>query len=779
MSFKIKRLKIENFKVFKSKVIEVESENLSLLDGPNGFGKTTFYDALELLFLGKVQRYIDIDNNASNKQKLLGTFPLLHNETMPQDELSIQAKIETPGNTIYLKRSAPKKNLMKLRRVEHAHFELYKFEKSEWVKIQNEVDFITNILGVNYRQNYGLFHYIEQEENTALLKSTGVSKQNKIDHLFDVGDYREKINKLEKIKASIQSLKKPAKERDLIEKENKIKRLKSEAHPENHEKTDYKRIIFITEQPWDLENPSFDSGTYSDWVSDNGDIASIKSLVRNKSEFLNSRYNNDIDQKLKLKQPVLESLLMYAHRLDSINKYKDDISVHESAIKYLDNSKKGTVFILEKNLETPDESIIHIVSENINIQDFKEQSKDLKELLSTSNEIEKNLAKVVETRKQLLIDLNEYQKNITPANSVCPTCGHDWIKHDLLLKGFEKQAKSLDSLMKSLNNELQQKIKTFELEFIQKINEACKQIINTEKNNINYKKAISKLSEEKVNTLKKLKNNFSNYNINLSPLYIKDYNIQPPSTQTVIDEINKLYKSVNKNLLLENFNDLFTSIFNNNEDALNNTSEADFKEKEKYLRQKFSESRLKEIKTKEEQYKNDKEQYEMAVKVDGDLKSLIKLYTNNVNQYIESISKGIEILFHIYSGRLLQNFQNGLGVFIETDGASISFKDTPQAKHDVIFSMSSGQLSSLVIAFTMALNHKYSQNPLLLIDDPVQTMDEINVAGFIDLLRHEFKNKQIFVSTHEDHTSSYFRYKFRKAKLDAKRINFKALSKNA
>ena len=91
--------------------------------------------------------------------------------------------------------------------------------------------------------------------------------------------------------------------------------------------------------------------------------------------------------------------------------------------------------------------------------------------------------------------------------------------------------------------------------------------------------------------------------------------------------------------------------------------------------------------------------------------------------------------------------------------------------------MSSGQLSKLSIAFTLALNHKYAQNNLLLIDDPVQTMDEINMSVFIDLLRYEFVNRQIFISTHEDHTSPYFRYKFSKAGLEKGRINFMSLAR--
>ncbi|EPJ44295.1 MAG: putative purine NTPase [Osedax symbiont Rs1] len=234
-----------------------------------------------------------------------------------------------------------------------------------------------------------------------------------------------------------------------------------------------------------------------------------------------------------------------------------------------------------------------------------------------------------------------------------------------------------------------------------------------------------------------------------------------------------LYKPVIYDNLSPDLDDVFSEVFENNENGLLKLNIATIDIKIKYVQQQYAKSRLQDIKDKEEAYEQEKIKFDNAVKIWENLGNLINLYTGNINDYIESISKGIEILFHIYSGRLLQNFHNGLGIFIEADGKSISFKDTPNAEHDVIFTMSSGQLSSLVIAFTMALNHKYAKHSLLLIDDPVQTMDEINVAGFIDLLRHEFRDRQIFISTHEDHTSSYFRYKFGKAGLETQRINFK------
>ena len=78
--------------------------------------------------------------------------------------------------------------------------------------------------------------------------------------------------------------------------------------------------------------------------------------------------------------------------------------------------------------------------------------------------------------------------------------------------------------------------------------------------------------------------------------------------------------------------------------------------------------------------------------------------------------------------------------------------------------------SGLVIALQLALNKVYENKSLgvLLIDDPVQTMDEINIASFVELLRNDFSQKQIVLSTHEEEISKYIRYKFSKYGLKQK-----------
>ncbi|MNY31931.1 hypothetical protein D3C86_1661170 [compost metagenome] len=121
----------------------------------------------------------------------------------------------------------------------------------------------------------------------------------------------------------------------------------------------------------------------------------------------------------------------------------------------------------------------------------------------------------------------------------------------------------------------------------------------------------------------------------------------------------------------------------------------------------------------------------------------------------------------------MQCFQGGIGLFIFSEKEGIRFQSNPNKTYDAIFSMSSGQLSALIISFTLALHKKYATNNLILIDDPVQTMDELNLYGFIDLLRNEFYDNQIIMSTHEDMMSAFMRYKFKNYNLSEKRVNLK------
>jgi DNA repair protein SbcC/Rad50 len=128
----------------------------------------------------------------------------------------------------------------------------------------------------------------------------------------------------------------------------------------------------------------------------------------------------------------------------------------------------------------------------------------------------------------------------------------------------------------------------------------------------------------------------------------------------------------------------------------------------------------------------------------------------------------------------LQSRPEGSGIFLITPGRSningfMQFSATPNDSHDAWNTMSSGQLAGVVISFMLAMNKVYpSKLSTLIIDDPVQTMDEVNMASFVQMMRYEFPEMQILLSTHESKVANYFNYKYNEAGLKTLPINMKS-----
>ncbi|NSV14076.1 recombinase RecF, partial [Enterococcus faecalis] len=110
---------------------------------------------------------------------------------------------------------------------------------------------------------------------------------------------------------------------------------------------------------------------------------------------------------------------------------------------------------------------------------------------------------------------------------------------------------------------------------------------------------------------------------------------------------------------------------------------------------------------------------------------------------------------------------------IESKGSYLKFLANYNDDIDIFSKLSTGQLSAFVISLVLAMNRKFSTKEfsLLLIDDPVQSMDELNVSSFVDLLRNEFSDYQVIVSTHEERISNFFKYKYKMSNLNTESIN--------
>lgn len=130
---------------------------------------------------------------------------------------------------------------------------------------------------------------------------------------------------------------------------------------------------------------------------------------------------------------------------------------------------------------------------------------------------------------------------------------------------------------------------------------------------------------------------------------------------------------------------------------------------------------------------------------------------------------------YIYSGKLIQTHQNGLGVFCFTgskEDALTEFKLSTNKvaisqKLDVSNKFSTGQKNVTNIALMLALKKIATTSlDIFMIDDPCQSLDELNVASFVEIIKNEFTETQVILSTHEDKIASYIKYKNDKAGKD-------------
>lgn len=77
--------------------------------------------------------------------------------------------------------------------------------------------------------------------------------------------------------------------------------------------------------------------------------------------------------------------------------------------------------------------------------------------------------------------------------------------------------------------------------------------------------------------------------------------------------------------------------------------------------------------------------------------------------------------------------------------------------------LSSSQMNALAVCTFLSLNLGVSNPPLesAILDDPLQSLDDINLLGLIDLLRRTKDQRQLFVSTHDVRFGSLLGHKLR------------------
>lgn len=386
------------------------------------------------------------------------------------------------------------------------------------------------------------------------------------------------------------------------------------------------------------------------------------------------------------------------------------------------------------------------------------------------------MAELEHLKKQLIEECEKSHHD----EQLCPLCGADWGDHKSMVDAIEARTEQIsDSLgqagkdLVNLVAAMDAKLKPIDIH----VQNGLK--ILTSKFEPNLHSALTKI-KLRLPAITQLLENLQSDNIQFTASFTEIDDVVNERLET-LKEILRNKKQVEADALSlpEDWRETTNSVFKDLQDFYIITAE-DLKGKEQYISTKAHEAQNSRLQECISNLEFIKKETQAAKKAQGKIEELRNILKETEQNYTDQTISVIELIFHIYSGRLIQNYQRGLGLFIESrKGTQLRFLTAEKSEHDAVMSMSSGQVSALSLAFFLSLNKVYARVPLILIDDPSQSLDEVNVASLTDLFRCELKHCQLVVSSHEDDISAYMRYRFDRAGLTTKSLNMQLLAKKA
>lgn len=798
MSYKIESLKVRNFKCFdEKKFYEFKfkhGNNPIILSGPNGFGKTTFFDAVELIFTKKITRLnADIEDRRTNlgKNILLYTslecgYLILTLIGKELNRISIIAKIDNGLTKLTIDTAIRFTYVEGM--VDINNFNEFIGSALVWKDDISEFEYLDYI-----KEHFNIYYYVSQAESVHFLKNNISNRKDSLTNLLQTDSIDSKIEYIDS------KLIGGSKNRNGVLINDEIKSTNKELDAKladlkmkvNTAREEYKEVGYIKllEYPkdselkkWDVEPLEIKNITDNQIEAYIDEINGIYHLYQDLNDYRTLVNNNEVIELSKNNEAIKNYAKYYGFIVDN----RIDAKQIEDKINELNN--KVDVFKYSKFFRTElditgykKEDLsklqeLKMVPVTIDIGVIHEQVEEIKALDSKLGENNKKINELIEAREKL----HTVGKN-NPNSEQCPYCNSPFDNPELLEAAYSALSNQLKDLQDNLSLEVKQKKETL-ANYIKPIIESIDKLLGQ-----NYDDKIEEVSVASSECSLLLKSEKNMTDISRIHKFVGEVD-----SWIDLDETSKIIEL--KRLIEDNVIDY------KNKDFLDNFKTYNY---DKVYKENANLLSIEQPNLQEKEHKNNKIafiKYQNALEKNTDidlqkneiktliirLKKLEKIrknfdtlkseYKSATNDYKNLVLKKLRVPLLIYTGKILQDYQNGLGVFINED--EMRFVSNGDAKHDILNTFSSGQLSGFVLSFLFAMNKRYISEALddigfILIDDPVQTMDDINIASFIEVLRNDFSDKQIILSTHETDKENYILYKFLKYNLTGQSFNVK------
>ena len=438
---KVKHIKAINFKGFPTLDVEFTGSSV-ILGGMNGFGKTTIFDALELLITGRIQRMAQYSDKFPNHKysRSQNHLPLVCD--MQAEIVSVIVEFSTDSdNQIILQRCAKVSDMKNP--VDFTPFStlfIYDSDKKEFRSIQD--DEYEGMGLTKFAQDYSFLNYLSQEEATSFLKSKDAERSGLIQKLFDTEVFDIPLSKIGKILAmQDKMIRKLNETRTVLANDiNSLKSIKTQ-----NGSSEYVRLC-DSDNDWDSTDPKLSFEGFNSFVSEGGVIDGLLYYLKFENEFKQNNRNKLIERYLA--DNTIDNFVFFKRWQKSKAHIANYINLRDNLIIPIHQLNSGSVALLRIDKL----KILSSIVSDDSIRKGQWLIDNYIAAIRTANNLQKVAQEIIYARKTIAVNVNMHNQELKIRT--CPLCGSEYDNYDDFSSAIMQYEESFNSSLSQVNKGL-------------------------------------------------------------------------------------------------------------------------------------------------------------------------------------------------------------------------------------------------------------------------------------------------------------------------------------